>query len=121
MFLADVLQQVTKGFEVGTKVHAVVSSFAETMLQPMIERYSLYPAKGTTIAHFAHNADQMMITHILNGLFPTLTLVYEAQQRRQPLLSRLDVDELKLYVLSYAMHDLDKILGDNLQTLTTKG
>ncbi len=120
MFLADVLQQVTKGFEAGTNVHTVVSSFAETMLEPMIERYSLYPAKGTTVAHFAHNADQMMITHVLNGLFPTLTLVYEAQQRQQPLLSRLMVDELKLYVLSYSMHDLDKILGDKLQTLTTK-
>ncbi len=121
MFLADVLHQVTKGFEAGTKVHTIVSSFAETMLEPMIKRYSLYPAKGTTVAHFAHNADQMMITHILNGLFPTLTLVYEAQQRQQQLLSRLEVDELKLYVLSYSMHDLDKILGDKLQTLTTKG
>ncbi len=121
MFLTDVLQQVTLGFETESNVHAVISSFAKTMLEPMIERYSLYPAKGTTVAHFAHNADQMMVTHILNGLFPTLTLVYEAQQRRLSLLSRLEVDELKLYVLAYSMHDLDKILGDKLQTLTTKG
>src|SRR5258708_5477739 len=121
MFLADVLQQVTKEYEPGTTVHTVASSFAESMLELMIQRYSLYPAKGTTIAHFAHNADQMMITHILNGLFPTLTVVYEAQQRRLPLLSHLDIDDLKLYVLAYSMHDLDKILGDKLQTLTTRG
>lgn len=121
MFLTDVLQQVTLGFETDSNIHTVISSFAKTMLEPMIERYSLYPAKGTTVAHFAHNADQMMVTHILNGLFPTLTLVYEAQQRRLPLLSRLEVDELKLYILAYSMHDLDKILGDKLQTLTTKG
>ena len=81
MFQTDVLRQVTKGFEAGTKVHTVVTSFAETMLEPMIQRYSLYPAKGTTVAHYAHNADQMMLTHILNGLFPTLTLVHEAQRR----------------------------------------
>src|SRR5258708_122280 len=82
------------------------------MLEPMIERYSLYPAKGTTIAHFAHNSDQMMSTHILNGLFPTLTLVYEAQKRDLYRLSLLSEEELKVYVLSYSMHDLDKILGD---------
>lgn len=121
MFLAGVLQQVTEGYEPGTTVHTVASAFAETMLEPMIQRYSLYPAKGTTVPHFAHNADQMMITHVFNGLFPTLTLVHEAQQRRLPLLSRLDVDDLKLYVLAYSMHDLDKILGDKLQTLTSKG
>jgi CRISPR-associated protein Csc3 len=109
---AEILQQVTKGFEAGTKVHAVLASFAETMLEPMIERYSLYPAKGTTVAHFAHNSDQMMLTHVLNGLFPTLTLVYEAQKRHMPRLSRLGEEELKVYVLAYTMHDLDKILGD---------
>ncbi len=93
MFQTDVLQQVTRGFETDTKVHTVLDSFAETMLEPIIQRYSLYPAKGTTITHFAHNADQMMLTHILNGLFPTLTLVYEAQKRGLPRLSRLEVEE----------------------------
>lgn len=112
MLQAEVLQQVTKGFETGTKVHTVLASFAETMLEPMIERYSLYPAKGTTVAHFAHNSDQMMLTHVLNGLFPTLTLVYEAQKRNMLRLSRLGEEDLKVYVLAYTMHDLDKILGD---------
>ncbi len=112
MFQAEVLQQVTRKFAVGTRVHTVLASFAETMLEPLIERYSLYPAKGTTVAHFAHNADQMMSTHILNGLFPTLTIVYEAQKRNVPRLARLDEEHLKIYMLSYMMHDLDKILGD---------
>lgn len=112
MFQADVLQQITKEFEIGTQVHTVVSSFAETMLEPMIERYSLYPAKGTTEPHFAHNSDQMMLTHVLNGLFPVLTLVYEAQKRSTYRLARLTEEELRVYVLAYSMHDLDKILGD---------
>ncbi len=120
MFQTDVLQQVTKGFAAGSKVHTVATLFAETMLEPMFERYSLYPAKGTTVAHYAHNADQMMLTHILNGLFPTLTLVNEAQRRKLARLSRLEVEELKIYILAYSMHDLDKILGDKLNTLTTK-
>ncbi len=112
MFQAEVLQQVTNEFEVGTQVHTVVSSFTETMLEPMIERYSLYPAKGTTEAQFAHNSDQMMLTHVLNGLFPVLTLVYEAQKRKTYRLARLTEEELRVYVLAYSMHDVDKILGD---------
>ncbi|MBA2394855.1 MAG: type I-D CRISPR-associated protein Cas10d/Csc3, partial [Ktedonobacteraceae bacterium] len=112
MFQAEILQQVTKKFVGGTSVYNVLASFAETMLEPLIERYGLYPAKGTTIAHFAHNSDQMMSSHILNGLFSTLTLVYEAQKRDVPRLAQLDEEHLKIYVLSYTMHDLDKILGD---------
>src|SRR5436309_16027517 len=112
MFQAEVLQQVTRGFDVGTKVHTVLSLFAETMLEPMIERYSLYPAKGTTVAHFAHNSDQMMSTHILNGLFRIMKLVYEAQKRQVPRLSRLSVEDLKVHVPGYSMHDSDKTLGD---------
>ena len=120
MFQVGVLQQITKSFDDDTMVHAVLSTFAETMLEPMIERYSLYPAKGTTVAHFAHNPDQMMLTHVLNGLFPTLTIVYEAQKRKTLRLMRLTEEELKVYVLAYAMHDLDKILGDmqKFHTLT---
>jgi hypothetical protein len=60
VFQADVIQQATKGFATGTKVHSVITSFAATMLKPLIERYSIYPAKGTSIIKFAHNADQMI-------------------------------------------------------------
>jgi CRISPR-associated protein Csc3 len=112
MFHAEVIEQITRGFTPGTKIHTVVTKFGQTMLEPMMQRYSLYPAKGTTIAHFAHNSDQMMSTHILNGLFPVLTLVYEAQKRGLYRLSLLSIENLKVYVLAYSMHDLDKILGD---------
>jgi len=121
VFQADVIQQATKGFAPETKVHSVITSFAATVLEPLIERYSIYPAKGTSIPKFAHNADQMMVTHILNGLFPTLTLVYEAQSRELPRLANLQMEELKIFMLAYTMHDLDKILGDQLKTLTKKG
>ena len=123
MLQADVLEQVTSGFTAGTKVHNVLKLFGETILEPMLLRYSLYPAKGTTIAHFAHNSDQMMVTHLLNGLFPTLTVVYEAQKRQRRRLSNFTEEELKVYILAYLLHDLDKILGGNeqLRTLTVKG
>lgn len=123
MLQADILKQVTNGFEADTTIHTVTASFAETILLPMLSRYSLYPAKGTTIAHFAHNSDQMMLTHLFNGLFPTLTLIYEAQRRKLSRLSRLGVEEIKIYVLAYCMHDIDKILGEHGQpcTLTAKG
>jgi CRISPR-associated protein Csc3 len=112
VFQTEVLEQVIRGFSPDTKVYEVTKLFAEKMLEPIMLRYSLYPAKGTTIAHFAHNSDQMMLTHILNGLFPTLTLIYEAQKRGLYRLSLLSVEDIKVYVASYAMHDLDKILGD---------
>jgi CRISPR-associated protein Csc3 len=121
MFQVDVLKQVTQGFAPGTKVCNVVTLFAETMLEAVLLRYSLYPAKGTTIAHFAHNSDQMMVTHILNGLFPVLTIVAEAQERNVRRLSRLTEEELKVYILAYLTHDIDKILGEQLKTLTAKG
>lgn len=121
MLQVDVLKQVSQGFELGTKVHNVITLFAETMLESVLLRYSLYPAKGTTIAHFAHNSDQMMVTHILNGLFPVLTIVAEAQKRNGRRLSRLTEEEIKVYILAYLMHDLDKIIGEQLKTLTAKG
>lgn len=120
MFQVDVLERVTQGFAPDTKVYNVVTLFARTMLEPMLLRYSLYPAKGTTIAHFAHNADQMMVTHILNGLFPVLTIVSEAQKRNLKRLSYLTEEEIKVYILAYSMHDLDKMIKDPLRTLTAK-
>ena len=121
MLQVDVLEQVTQGFEPGTKVHNVVTLFARTMLEPMLLRYGLYPAKGTTIAQFAHNSDQMMVTHLLNGLFPVLVIIAEAQKRNVGRLSLLTEEDLKIYILAYIMHDLDKILGEPLKTLTVKG
>ncbi len=122
MFQSDVLKQILYKYDEDSAVYAVVKEFAETMLEPIILRYSLYPAKGTTIPKFAHNADQMMMTHIFNGLFPTLTLIHEGQKRGWRRLRKLEKDEIKVYILTYAMHDIDKILGEDvkIKTLTTK-
>ncbi|NWJ47062.1 MAG: type I-D CRISPR-associated protein Cas10d/Csc3 [Chloroflexi bacterium] len=96
-------------------VNKVLSSFITTMVGPMLQRYSLYPAKGTTDDKFAHNADQMMVTHLLNGIFATLNFVREAQKYGSSL-ERLDDKALRLYILGYTMHDLDKILSQELRT-----
>lgn len=98
-------------------VNKVLRSFVETMVGPMLQRYSLYPAKGTTEKRFAHNADQMMVTHLLNGIFATLNFVREAQKYGSQL-ERLDDKALRIYLLGYTVHDLDKILSQELRTST---
>ncbi len=99
----------------------VLDEFAETMLEPMIARYSLFSAKGTTEKKYAHLSDQTMLSHVFNGLFPTLKLVYECQLREFGRVSGLDNLYLKLYVLAYSMHDLDKILHEALKTRQSDG
>ena len=94
-------------------VNSVLKAFVETMAGPMIERYSLYPAKGTTRQIFAHNADQTMLTHLLNGIFPTLNWVRAARKQNPKAWRNLGETELKIYLLAYSVHDLDKILNRN--------
>lgn len=97
-------------------VDEVLIIFADTMLAKIIERYSLYSAKGSTIKRYAHNADQTMFSHIMNGLLPSLNIIKEAHKRGY--LEILEATELKVFILAYLMHDLDKILNEPLNTKT---
>lgn len=112
MFQVEALKRVLEDDEPGL-VNQVLKDFGATMLGPMIERYSLFPAKGTTVERFAHNADQTMLSHLLNGIFPALNFVREALRYNPPSLRRLDDTALRIYMLAYSMHDLDKILNRN--------
>jgi CRISPR-associated protein Csc3 len=110
MFQVELLKKVIAEGGATDEVGHVLHDFAATMLQPMIERYSLYPAKGTTDARFAHNSDQTMLAHLLNGFFPALLLFQTARRYDPRAFNGVDEQALRIFILSYSMHDLDKIL-----------
>ena len=76
--------------------------YVEMVVPQMLEEYTLQPAKGST--RWAYNHDQSMLAHILNGIFPVLTIVQTAGQP----LSEL---EKRLYLIAYSFHDIDKLEG----------
>lgn len=80
----------------------VLADYVETIVPQMLEEYTLRPAKGSS--GWAYNHDQSMLAHILNGIFPTLTIVRSAGQP----LSEL---EEQLYLIAYSFHDIDKLEG----------
>jgi CRISPR type I-D-associated protein Csc3/Cas10d len=87
----------------------VLAQFVETMAGPFIEQHSLTPAKGGSDHAFGKNADQSMMAHIFNGLFPTMRLLALADRFcAEPWLSE---QGQRLYILGYAMHDLNQIRG----------
>ena len=80
----------------------VLMDYVEMVVPQMLEEYTLRSAKGST--GWAYNHDQSMLAHILNGIFPTLTIVRSAGQ----LLTEL---EERLYLIAYSLHDIDKLEG----------
>ena len=86
----------------------VLTDYVDKVVPQMLEEYTLHPAKGSTGANgnikWAEKHDQSMLAHILNGIFPTLTIVRIAGQP----LSEL---EEQLYLIAYSFHDIDKLVG----------
>ena len=80
----------------------VLMDYVEIVVPQMLEEYTLRSAKGST--GWVYNHDQSMLAHILNGIFPTLTIVRSAEQP----LSEL---EKRLYLIAYSFHDIDKLEG----------
>ena len=80
----------------------VLIDYVDKVVPQMLEEYTLQSAKGGT--KYPKLSDQSMLAHILNGIFPTLTIVRTAGQ----LLSEL---EERLYLIAYSFHDLDKLVG----------
>lgn len=76
--------------------------YVEVVGPQMLEHFSLMSAKGSSDPRWEHNPDQSMLSHILNGIFPTLRIVKTAEQ---PL---TDLEE-RLYLVGYTFHDLDKL------------
>ena len=80
----------------------VLRNYVEMVVPKMLEAYTLRPAKGST--GWAYNHDQSMLTHILNGIFPVLTIVRSSGQPLNDL-------EKQIYLIAYSFHDIDKLEG----------
>ena len=114
MFYLDFL---TQALEPGD---TVTRSFIESMLSPMMEVYAEKSAKGgehsqntrlveSTKRKFESKGDQSMVSHLLNGILPTMRLLNWLEQAQVGPTSFTDV-ERRIYILSYLMHDVDKII-----------
>ena len=97
----------------------VSRAFIEHMLPAMMEHYAVCSAKGgdhtqharldeETKRKFAEKADQSMMSHQLNGIFPVMRLLNILESEH---LGRVPFTqtERQVYILSYLMHDVDKI------------
>ncbi len=80
----------------------VLMDYIDKVVPQMLEEYTLQPAKGST--GWADKYDQSMLAHILNGIFPILTIVRTAEQPLNEL-------EERLYLIAYSFHDIDKLIG----------
>ena len=56
----------------------VLQDYVEIVGPRMQKEYTLRSAKGSSVEKYAHNDDQSMLTHVLNGVFPTLQIVRES-------------------------------------------
>jgi CRISPR-associated protein Csc3 len=94
----------------------LLRAFVRYAAPGLIRDYSLLTAKGGRFAderraegieveHF--DRDQSMLTHLLNGIFPTMRLLRLLEERSVRHLSNA---EKQVYLLAYCMHDLDKVL-----------
>jgi CRISPR-associated protein Csc3 len=116
----------------------VMLDFVEYMVPKLFERYADISAKGGdhsknltvdegTRKKFEAKDDQSMVSHLLNGIFPTMRLltILEEEGLSQPLPDL----ERRIYILSYLMHDVDKILShdavlqgcESVEQFETKG
>lgn len=98
----------------------VTRDFIETMLPAMMELYAVKSAKGGDHTRnprldeeirrkFAEKCDQSMVSHQLNGIFPTMRLLNLLESEGVGPIPFSDL-ERRVYILSYLMHDVDKIV-----------
>src|SRR5579884_401057 len=99
---------------------SVTRAFVEHMVPALMQRLADTSAKGgdhsknlyihgETRRKFEEKDDQSMVSHLLNGIFPTMRLlnILEAEDLIFRPFSEV---ERCVYILSYLMHDVDKIL-----------
>jgi CRISPR-associated protein Csc3 len=98
----------------------VTREFIECMLPSMMKHYAGISAKGGdhsndpaydehTQRAFAEKHDQSMLSHQLNGIFPTMRLLNVLEDEGVGPIPFSDI-ERRVYLLSYLMHDVDKIV-----------
>ena len=112
--LIDIEDNETEGEEVSAYIALlkaaipaddhVLQDYVKIVGPQMQKEYTLRSAKGSSVEKYAHNTDQSMLTHVLNGVFPTLQIVRETGEP----LSNI---EKQLYLIAYSLHDLDKLVN----------
>lgn len=101
----------------------VMLDFVEYIVPNLFKQYADTSAKGggqsknLTVDEeirkkFEAKDDQSMVSHLLNGIFPTMRLLTILTEEREkegqpPPFSDL---ERRIYILSYVMHDVDKLV-----------
>src|SRR5207302_602514 len=112
VFYLDFLK---RGVEPGD---TITGSFIDHMLPHMMEQYAEKSAKGGEHSdkdagkkeQFERNYDQSMVSHLLNGIFPTMRLLAWLEKLQLGPVPFSDLEK-QIYILSYLMHDVDKIEG----------
>lgn len=89
--------------------------FVRQVIPGMMARYTFMSAKGGRFADLRReegldverfDRDQTMLAHLLNGIFPAMTLIQLLEKRG---IQHITDIERKVYLAAYCMHDLDKI------------
>ncbi|MGH2509216.1 MAG: type I-D CRISPR-associated protein Cas10d/Csc3, partial [Ktedonobacteraceae bacterium] len=117
MFYLDFLTQAVEPGDTVTR------AFITSMLPHMMEAYAEKSAKGgehsqttrideATKRKFEAKGDQSMVSHLLNGIFPTMRLLNWLEEAQLGLGPYSEV-ERRVYLLAYLMHDVDKIIGSH--------
>ncbi len=123
MFYLDFLLRAVDPADVVTR------SFVTTMVPSLMQKYSDLSAKGgdhsqkkeydeETQRKFEEKFDQSMLSHQLNGIFPTMRLINLLENEQLGLAPFTGI-ERQVYILAYLMHDVNKILSiRDLETQT---
>ncbi len=114
MFYLEFLKQASDSAD------HVTHAFIEYVIPAMMEHYAVKSAKGGDHSRdarlneeskrkFEEKSDQSMISHQLNGIFPSVRLLNLLEAEGLGPIPFLEV-ERKVYMLAYLMHDVDKIV-----------
>jgi len=123
MFFLEFLKQSVPADEVVTR------EFIELMVPQLLEKYVDRSAKGgthqdddtleeKTKRDFEALGDQSMFSHLLNGIFPSLRLMHVLEDLEDEDIEKFSDLERRVYILSYLMHDIDKIKRRPVETIT---
>jgi len=108
---------ITGGYFETSLFNKIFDLYQQTVLKRVIEYYTLYTAKGSTV--YPKLSDMPYHVHILNGLYPSALLLEEMLRGEgfeevltgnAPLSKKLEC-YLKSFVLGFTLHDINKLTG----------
>src|SRR5579859_6602382 len=123
MFFLEFLKQSVPADDVVTR------EFIDIMVPQLLEKYADSSAKGgahqddDTLTEkmkrdFESLGDQSMFSHLINGIFPSLRLMHVLEDLGDKDIEKFSDLQRRVYILSYLMHDVDKIKRRPVETIT---